>query len=82
MNEIKEITDKFQYLKKRKRLDLLKSRTGICYYNIMKGIAPASDTAMECIREAYKIAVELEVTELRKTKREIEDRLLEIGGVA
>jgi len=80
MDKHTELCEKYAYLKSRKRLDLLKSRSGICYQNLIKKVNPISDNAMNIIRHAYDIAVNVEILELEATKKMIEDKLSEIGG--
>lgn len=78
MDRHTELCEKYAYLKSRKRLDLLKSRTGICYHNLIKKTENITDNALNHIRDAYDIALGLEVTELQHGKRVIEDRLIQI----
>lgn len=80
MDRHTELCEKYAYLKARKRLDLLKSRTGICYHNLIKKTEPISDNAINIIRIAHDIALALERAELIEVKRDIESRLSEIGG--
>jgi hypothetical protein len=47
---------------------------------LIKKIEPISDNAINIIRIAHDVALDLERAELRKVKRDIEDRLSEIGG--
>jgi hypothetical protein len=80
MDRHTELCEKYAYLKSRKRLDLLKSRTGICYHNLIKKTEPISDNALNIITVAHSIALSLEISELETNKKLIEGRLSEIGG--
>lgn len=75
MNRHTELCEKYAYLKARKRLDLLKSRTGICYHNLIKKREGISDNALKHIRDAYDIALGLEITELEQSIAVIEKKL-------
>jgi hypothetical protein len=79
MDRHTELCKKYAYLKARKRLDLLKSRTGICYHNLMNKTENITDNALNHIRDVYNVALDLERAELIKVKRDIDDRLSEIA---
>lgn len=76
-----EITKKYRYLKSRKRLDLLKAKTGITYQNIIRGVSPATDNALMFVRQAYEEALKLEIMELEIAKKSIEDKMVELHEV-
>jgi hypothetical protein len=82
MDRHTELCEKYQYLKSKKKLDLLKSRTGICYHNLIKKTENITDNALNHIRNAYDLALNLEIAELEATKKMIEDKLSEIRGKA
>lgn len=75
MDTKSEITEKYQYLKSRKKLWVLKIKTGITYPHIISGRVEASDNALMYIREAYNDALKLELSELETTKNAIEDKI-------
>lgn len=81
MDRHTELCEKYAYLKSRKRLGLLKSRTGISYHNLINKTANITDNAMMHIRDAYDIALGLEVAEYQSNKKFIENRLSKIGGI-
>jgi hypothetical protein len=80
MDRHTELCEKYAYLKSRKRLDLLKSRSGVMYQHLITKRNAISDNALNVIRDAYNIALNLEIAELEANKKLIEGRLSEIGG--
>jgi hypothetical protein len=50
------------------------------YQHLITKRKSISDTALNVIRDAYNIALSLEVAELETNKKLIEGRLSEIGG--
>lgn len=78
MDRHTELCEKYAYLKSRKRLDLLKSISGVTYQHLIKNKPVISDNALNCIRSAYDIALNLEIAELETSKKLIESRLTQI----
>jgi len=79
MDRHTELCKKYAYLKSRSRLDLLKIRTGICYHNLIKKRVPISDNALSHIRDAYDVALRLELAELDLDRKAIESKIDKIN---